>query len=383
MLTAYRGETLHGYGKFNPFYTTLASLVNCHGRRSLLYYVFLAVITIFANILQDSTHPKAKEDVHSLNMATTFFTTLIPGDGPCRYARFMAQMTANFERIARVVLERDGKMIKKEPHHDAKMPRVNKARGQESIYATSLAHSNAPSVDLPHIENNTISEDPNDTSEENDYLHGHSHHQGPLPDTNPSYTTPNTNPTSAAAASLPRIYNTPTTTNTNNLFPMDPTTPATAATTPNDTYDFSGLENIAPPPPGFWQIPLMADWEFGNQFLESMGYPMDLDLSAPPPSVPSQPSAPVSASASGLGAGLGAVGLGIMPDPSITQMEYHDYGAQQQHAQAHAQTHAQAQAQAQAQVRAQAQLQAQVQAQAQAQDQMSSMAWFGRFLGSY
>lgn len=280
----------------------------------------------------------------------------------------MAQMTANFERIARVVLERDGKVIKKEPHHDAKMPRVNKARGQESIYATSPTHSNAPSVDIPHIENNTITEDPNNTSEENDYLHGHSHHQGPLPDTNPSYTTPNT----TSAASLPQIYNTPTTTNTNNLFPMNPTTPGTAATTPNDTCDFSGLENIAPPPPGFWQIPLMADWEFGNQFLESMGYPMDLDLSAPPPSVPSQPSAPVSASASGLGAGIG---LGIMPDPSITQMGYHDYGAQQQHAQA--------QAQAQAQVRAQAQLQAQVQAQAQAQDQMSNMAWFGGFLGSY
>ena len=373
MLTVYRGETLHGYGKFNnTFYTTLTNLINCHGRRSLLYYVFLAVITIFANILQDSTHPKAKEDVHSLNMATTFFTTLIPGDGPCRYARFMAQMTANFERIARVVLERDGKMIKKEPHHDAKMPRVNKARGQESIYATSPAHSNAPSVDIPHIESNTISENPNNTSEENDYL---SHHQRPLPDTNPSYTTPNTNTTSAATA-LPRIYNTPTTTtttNTNNLFPMDPTTPATTATTPNDTYDFSGLENIAPPPPGFWQIPLMADWEFGNQFLESMGYPMDLDLSAPPPSVPSQPSAPVSTSASGLGAGIG---LGIMSDPSITQMGYHNYGAQQQ-------VHAQAQAQAQAQVRAQAQLQAQVQAQAQTQDQMSNMAWFGGFLGSY
>ena len=313
-------------------------------------------------------------------MASTFFATLIPGDGPCRYARFMAQMSANFERIARAVLERDGKRIKNEPHHDTTRPRMNAslARDQESMYTTSPSHSGAPSVDMAHIENNIISENSNNTSAENDYL---SHHQGTLPDNNPSYTTPNTNTTTAAtAASLPQIYNTPTTTNTNNLFPMNPNPTTTAATTPaatpNDTYNFSGLENIAPPPPGFWQIPLMADWEFGNQFLESMGYPMDLDLSAPPPSVPPppQPSAPVSAS--GLGAGLGAVGLGIMPDPSITQVGYHDYGAQQQ-----AQVHAQAQAQAQ--VRAQAQLQAQVQAQAQAQDQMSNMAWFGGFLGSY
>ncbi|PYH98204.1 hypothetical protein BO71DRAFT_345499 [Aspergillus ellipticus CBS 707.79] len=79
---------------------------------SLLYYIFLAVMNIFVNILRDPLNKKAKDDLQSLNMAATFFATLIPGDGPCHYARFMTKMCANFERVARAVLERTQRVLR-------------------------------------------------------------------------------------------------------------------------------------------------------------------------------------------------------------------------------------------------------------------------------
>ncbi|KAL3466450.1 fungal-specific transcription factor domain-containing protein [Aspergillus heterothallicus] len=90
---------------------------------SLLYYVFLAVMTIFTNILRNSQQPTAKDDLQSLNMAATFFATLVPGDGPCNYARFMTRMSTTFERIARSVLERDQKTLRPSPDTKIKFPK--------------------------------------------------------------------------------------------------------------------------------------------------------------------------------------------------------------------------------------------------------------------
>ncbi|KAJ5095833.1 Transcription factor [Penicillium alfredii] len=76
---------------------------------SLLYYVFLSAATIFSNIIRDTRHPQVREDLQSLNMAATFFATLVPGDGPNNYAGFMTRMSATLERIARIAVERDEK----------------------------------------------------------------------------------------------------------------------------------------------------------------------------------------------------------------------------------------------------------------------------------
>ncbi|KAL4804782.1 fungal-specific transcription factor domain-containing protein [Aspergillus unguis] len=78
---------------------------------SLLYYIFLAVMTIFTNILRNSQQPNAKDDLQSLTMAATFFGTLIPADGPYNYARFMTRVCTAFERTARAVFERDQKTV--------------------------------------------------------------------------------------------------------------------------------------------------------------------------------------------------------------------------------------------------------------------------------
>ncbi|KAF7159377.1 hypothetical protein CNMCM5623_004691 [Aspergillus felis] len=134
---------------------------------SLLYYVFLAVMTIFINILRDSRYPNAREDIQSLNMASTFFATLLPGDGPSNYARFMTQMSANFERIARAVVERDQKATKlsQKANSRASMARPEAydlasdeqqsrrhqpAEAPKSSPSSSPVHS--PSIiDIPHL----------------------------------------------------------------------------------------------------------------------------------------------------------------------------------------------------------------------------------------
>ncbi|OQE08396.1 hypothetical protein PENVUL_c010G07479 [Penicillium vulpinum] len=76
---------------------------------SLLYYAFLAASTLFSSILRDTRHPRVRTDLQSLNMASTFFATLAPGDGPNNYAGFMARMSATLERIARAIVEKDEK----------------------------------------------------------------------------------------------------------------------------------------------------------------------------------------------------------------------------------------------------------------------------------
>ncbi|KAK9595800.1 transcription factor domain-containing protein [Aspergillus fumigatus Af293] len=134
---------------------------------SLLYYVFLAVMTIFINILRDSRYPNVREDIQSLNMASTFFATLIPSDGPSNYARFMTQMSANFERIARSVVERDQKatklsqratsrtsMTRAEGHdlasEEQRSQRSQPAEAPKSSPSSSPVHS--PSIiDIPHL----------------------------------------------------------------------------------------------------------------------------------------------------------------------------------------------------------------------------------------
>jgi hypothetical protein len=100
-------------------------------------------------------------------MASTFFATLIPGDGPSNYARFMTQMSANFERIARTVVERDQKatklgqkansrasMTKSEGHdlasEEQQSQRRQPAEAPKSSPSSSAVHS--PSIiDIPHL----------------------------------------------------------------------------------------------------------------------------------------------------------------------------------------------------------------------------------------
>ncbi|KAL4784539.1 fungal-specific transcription factor domain-containing protein [Aspergillus varians] len=244
---------------------------------SLLYYVFLAVMTIFANILRNSQQPTAKDDLQSLNMAATFFATLVPADGPCNYARFMTRMSTTLERIARAVFERDQKTLRSAP--DARKKPSSKSRlapyiphlpSQQSQPTSSPAHptstSTTTTINIPNLEGlppinssgYVVRESPTSSPGPSPIIP-----ENPLP--NPTQTTkpqnhpPNTTQYHPQPQLLPYTasdMDTNTNMNTYMSFPL----PAFEET----TFTF--------PQPELWQIPLTADWEFGlgGQFLSNM-----------------------------------------------------------------------------------------------------------------
>ncbi|KAJ5174971.1 uncharacterized protein N7482_000848 [Penicillium canariense] len=119
---------------------------------SLLYYVFLAAATIFSHIIRDMQSSTFRDDLQSLNMASTFFATLAPSDGPASYAGFMTRMTANLERIARLAIEKEEKRTRStdDPEQQNQQPGTKrhghqfsrshaKARDQPSTLRASMA----------------------------------------------------------------------------------------------------------------------------------------------------------------------------------------------------------------------------------------------------
>ncbi|PWY78530.1 hypothetical protein BO94DRAFT_180223 [Aspergillus sclerotioniger CBS 115572] len=235
---------------------------------SLLYYIFLAVMNIFVSILREPHDEKAKDDLQSLNMAATFFATLIPGDGPCHYARFMTKMCANFERVARAVLERTQKAVKPETkRHSASRTNSTSTKPTRSTspnpsHTTThhKSHSNPPSsspvysmnIDIPNLEglppvNSSGYVIPDNLS--------------PSPTPEPTLSLPATTiPTQPLSQPPPpsQPYNTTTTSTTpynlqSTFFPI---------TVNSDGFNFSQ--------PELWQIPLTADWEITPQALGNL-----------------------------------------------------------------------------------------------------------------
>ncbi|KAJ0423978.1 fungal-specific transcription factor domain-containing protein [Aspergillus carlsbadensis] len=256
---------------------------------SLLYYVFLAVMTIFANILRNSQQPTAKDDLQSLTMAATFFATLVPADGPCNYARFMTRMSTTFERIARTVLERDQK-----PLSDSKRKVPSKfhpsctsdpnANGKPQPQSTTTAYNNqhpstSTNIDIP---NNLEGLPPINSS-------GYVVRESPTPnprsdddsDTSPS---PSTHPSNNLLPETPqqRQQQQQPSNLTTNINPYQPQhqhqhQPYTTENIPM-AFPLPALDesSFTFPQPELWQIPLTADWEFGfgGQLLGGMfGHP--------------------------------------------------------------------------------------------------------------
>lgn len=220
-------------------------------------------MTIFVSILRDPKNPDNKDDLHSLNMAATFFATLIPGDRPCTYARFMTRMCANFERIARMVLDREQRALKPgEKGHSVCPSRFsNRAMStsakshddeQSSSSSSPQVHPSAlngvhiPNLEgLPRINSSgyVVPDSPSDALDTDANIPLNT--SIPQPSSHP-HTPSNPQPTSTSAprSQPPRPANTTSLENINML-------------------PFSISDNLAP---DLWQIPLTADWELGNQF---------------------------------------------------------------------------------------------------------------------
>ncbi|KAL4926578.1 transcription factor domain-containing protein [Aspergillus undulatus] len=302
---------------------------------SLLYYVFLAVMTLFAYILRNSHQPTAKDDLQSLNMAATFFATLEPADGPCNYARWMTRMSTSFERIARAVFERDQKALSVRPATVSKS-KHSKPRGAQAPPPHSHSHSEptststspptSTSINIPNLEGLP----PINSS-------GYVVPESPSASSTPAQTSPNEldhKNTSHQSTHAIKPEHRHSTSNSKNIQYQQPLSyAATTMPTPTDptanpnidlSFPLPALEEGGPfafsfPQPELWQIPLTADWEFGlgSQFLSNMlGHPGNMD-----PNLNVNPHV----NSNGMGTPSTGAGVGAGPGPSHDHNQTQSY----------------------------------------------------------
>ncbi|KAL4746612.1 hypothetical protein BDW72DRAFT_30929 [Aspergillus terricola var. indicus] len=268
---------------------------------SLLYYIFLAVMTVFVNILRNSQQPTSKDDLKSLNMAATFFATLVPADGPCNYVRFMTRMSTAFERIARTVLERDQKMVRPGPHSLVK-GKASKSRAasnsrsqtpphtQPQHQSSSVSASAATTVNIPNLEGLPPINSSGYVVIESPIISPSQSPPSPSSPTSSINTKPiySNQPQPQTHASNPSNLSQYQSTLHSQQHSYAPSTLPTDTTTsfPLPTLEESSVTNSVSAPftypfsqtrPEPWQIPLTADWEFGfeSQFL-GMGMSMGM-----------------------------------------------------------------------------------------------------------
>lgn len=239
-------------------------------------------------------------------MAATFFATLThPGDGPAHYAGFMTRMSANLERIARLAIEREEKRARSPEDRDqdsSQQPGAKrhnhrpsrshaKTRHQPSTLRTSAttdstgSHLNSiptappPSnlstttyprmsaLDIPEAiegfppinsDGYVVPLSPSTPASLPSALPS----QHPIPNANyaglglHNLTGPGTATTDLQSCTLPTWQLGQDTTNqTTESSPLDSTQSpfSTSSTTPGTTMF-----------PASWQVPLTADWQFGD-----------------------------------------------------------------------------------------------------------------------
>ncbi|KAJ5524330.1 hypothetical protein N7494_010980 [Penicillium frequentans] len=284
---------------------------------SLLYYVFLSTATIFSNILRDTRSPEVKEDLQSLNMAATFFATLVSGDGPASYAGFMAQMSATLERIARLAVDRDEKRTRTlDDEDDDDQPSGTKRQSSRASHPRlrHRAPTNRPSTNLnsaayqsqataPSIPNSSDANQSNkidlsipETIEGFPPVNSSGYVVPMSPDdTNDFRTTtnPHQQPTYPAGLGLQNLNRPDTDPAFANNYPswqlrQDHT--ASTATSPHENiqspYSQVSSNGTGTMIPESWQVPLTADWQFGENLWAGLFRSESIGSSMQQPSMP-------------------------------------------------------------------------------------------------
>lgn len=83
----------------------LPTLTNQWPYRLILYYPVSALVTLFANILQNPNDARARSDVKLMNVVVNFLSTLVSDESNGSIRR-MLSLCGEFERIAKVVLDK-------------------------------------------------------------------------------------------------------------------------------------------------------------------------------------------------------------------------------------------------------------------------------------
>lgn len=103
--------------------------MNCaNPARLILYFPVSALVTLFANILQNPQDPRARSDVHLMNQVVNFLSLLAVTEEQGGVKRMLG-VCSEFERIAKVVLDK----AEKESHSRRK--RKNTKGPEELVFS--------------------------------------------------------------------------------------------------------------------------------------------------------------------------------------------------------------------------------------------------------
>ena len=121
-----------------------------------MYFPVSALVTLFANILQNPQDPRARADVKLMNLVVNFLSLLVTDEENGSVKR-MLNVCAEFERIAKVVLDR----TEKESHSRRKRRTATEEKAAADAQARPEAHtpaskasSNTPGSSLSPNSNN-------------------------------------------------------------------------------------------------------------------------------------------------------------------------------------------------------------------------------------
>ncbi|KAJ5774236.1 hypothetical protein N7457_009132 [Penicillium paradoxum] len=268
---------------------------------SLLYYVFLATSTIFSSILRDTRSSRVRADLKSLNMASTFFATLTPGNGATDYAGFMTHMSTNLERIAKTAVEKDEKRSHAPDDEDQEYKPPGSKRHTSRTHAAHHPRQNRRPTTLrttmtpdtaPQYPTSTTKPDRTDMSIPN-------HLEGLPPVNSSGYVVPMI-PNDTSQPNNP--YN-PNQTNNYQLYPRGAENTFSALQSPawQLSQDFSpqtgsgGLQasntnspdsfSSGNPIPEFFQVPISENWDYSGNLFAGL-FPTEYNF---PPPVPNGP----------------------------------------------------------------------------------------------
>ena len=96
-------------------------------RRLIIYFPVSALVTLFANILQNPQDPRARSDVKLMNQVVNFLSLLSVTEEQGGVKRMLG-VCSEFERIARVVLEKSDKSSSRHKRKSSKMTDNNEDR---------------------------------------------------------------------------------------------------------------------------------------------------------------------------------------------------------------------------------------------------------------
>jgi hypothetical protein len=220
--------------------------------RLILYYPVSALVTLFANILQNPNDTRARSDVKLMNVVVNFLSTLV-SDESNGSVRRMLGLCGEFERITRVVIDKaekdsSSKKKRKTGPDEGQMPQ-NIPPGNRT-----QSHAAAPS--------SAGGQQPPTTSFSPQMFQGNLGGTAPMQD-------PNMNPTSGLSGDLPSNVQSMSglgqdfqdMLSPNNLaalgFP-DQQTFADAGTTPMTSFQQPFV------PQDLWQMPMTIEWDWAD-----------------------------------------------------------------------------------------------------------------------